>query len=194
MDAKQLKEGDFFEVTGSVFNNIKESWEAVKLNIATFAVLLVIPALLAFGVLALAFIPAVTGKDAGAASAVLIALFGLLAVLIIALIIAPAIVLTQLASVVGKKIEPREAFNAGKKYVVSFVVLGFLSVIAIVLGLLLLIIPGLLAMFFLSLSAYILIDKDLSAIDSMKASYKLTQEYWAGPCRPAWYRISMESL
>ena len=178
MDAKQLKDGDAIEVIGSVFKNIKESWQAVQLNLTTFVILALVPAVLAILVMIVALIPAISGTDAGTASAIFLAVIGLFVVFVIALIIAPAITLTQLDSVVGKKREAKDAFEDGKKFVLRYIALGILCAIVITIGLILFIVPGILAIFFLSLAPYILIDKNLSAIDAMKHSYELTQEYW----------------
>lgn len=178
MDAKQYKEGDIIDIITSVFKNIKESWQAVQLNITTFIILALVPAALAIIVMIMALIPAISGTDAGTASAIFLAAVGLFVVFVIALMIAPAITLTQLDSVIGKKREAKDAFDDGKKFVLRYIALGILCVIVITIGFILFIIPGILALFFLSLAPYILIDKNVSAIDAMKHSYELTKEYW----------------
>lgn len=178
MDAKQYKDGDIIDVIGSVFKNIKESWQAVQLNLTTFVVLALVPAALAMIVMIMALIPAISGTDAGTASAIFLAAVGLFVVFVIALMIAPAITLTQLDSVVGKKKEAKDAFDDGKKFVLRYIALGILYLLAVIVGTILFIIPGILAIFFFSLSPYILIDKNVSAVDAMKHSYELTKEYW----------------
>ncbi len=178
MDAKQLRDGDFFEVTGSIFKNIKESWEAVKLNLVTLLLLYLIPTVLLILATPLLILPAITGTDAGTATAVILMIVGLMAVFVLWLFILPAIVLAQLASVQGKKVEFQDALKQGQKYVLRYIGLGVLSWIAIVAGLIVFIIPGLLIAFFLSAAPYLLVDKNLGVIESMKASYELTKEYW----------------
>ena len=35
MDAKQLRDGDFFDTTGSLFKALQQSFDALKLNVAS---------------------------------------------------------------------------------------------------------------------------------------------------------------
>lgn len=178
MDAKQYKDGDFFEITGSVFKNIKESWEAVKLNLVTFILLYLIPSLLTFLAIPLILLPILAGSDSGSAAGFIIAALFFAVIFVIWLTILPAITITQLASVRGQKIEFQDAFNKGKPFVLRYVGLGILSVIAITIGFIFLIIPGLIAIFLLAFAPLLLIDKNLGIIDAMKESANLAQEYW----------------
>lgn len=178
MDAKQLRDGDFFDTTGKLFKGIQPSFEALKLNIWTFLALIFIPLIIFIVAFPLAFLPLLTGSDSSAAVAVAFAFLVGLAVLVAALIFAPAIVQTQIASVKGQKVEFQEAFNKGMPFVLRFIGLGLLSALVVIVGLILFIIPGLLAIFFLSFAPYILIDKNTGVIDAMKGSYELVKEYW----------------
>lgn len=66
-------------------------------------------------------------------------------------------------------------FRTGTKYLGKFAWLGILGGAIIFAGLLLLVIPGLIAIFLLSLSAQFLLDKDLTAGEALSASYKLVK-------------------
>jgi uncharacterized membrane protein len=63
-------------------------------------------------------------------------------------------------------------------FVLRFIGLGLLSAIVIIFGLILFVVPGVLAIFFLSFAPYILVDKNTGVIDAMKGSYELVKEYW----------------
>lgn len=178
MDAKQLRDGDFFDTTGTLFKALQQSFEALRLNVWTFLALVFVPLLLFIVAFPLAFLPLLTGNDAGKTVAALLAISVGLAVLIISLIFLPALVQTQIASVRGEKVEFKEAFNKGMPYVLRFIGLGLLSAVVIVIGLILFIIPGLLAIFFLSFAPYILVDKNTGVVEAMKGSYEMVKEYW----------------
>ncbi len=178
MDAKSLRDGDFFEVVGEVFKMITPSWEAFKLNVWTFVFLLFVPAILFAIAIPFIVLPFVTGSDAGTALAAILAVVVILVLFVIAVMIIPAFTITQLASVRGQKVSISEAFNKSKPYVLRAVGLLLLSALIIMAGLILLIIPGLLAMFFLSMAFYVLIDKNTGVTDAIKGSYELVKEYW----------------
>jgi Uncharacterised protein family (UPF0259) len=178
MDAKQLRDGDFFEVTGTVFKMINESWEAFKLNVWTFVFLMLIPAILFAIAIPFIVLPFVTGSDAGTAIAALLAVVVVLLLFAIAVMFLPAFTITQLASVRGRQLTIGDAFNQSKPFALRFIGLILLSVLIVGVGLILFIIPGLLAIFFLSLSAYILVDKNVGVVDALKGSYELVKEYW----------------
>lgn len=181
MDSKQLRDGDFFDTLGTLFKAITPSMEALKLNIWTFLLLAVIPGAILLLAVFLAFIPllaASNGSDVvvgvGAFFVFVLSILALLA----ALVFAPAIIQTQIASVKDQKVEFNEAFNKAKPFVLRFIGLGLLAGLVIFVGLLLLIVPGLLAIFFFSYAGYVLVDKNVGVVDSLKASYELAKEYW----------------
>lgn len=178
MDAKQLRDGDFFDTTGVLFKAIKESFEALKLNIGTFLGLVLIPLALFVIALPFVFLPLLTNSKGGTIASVILAIAVFIFVLAVSLVFLPAIVQTQIASVKGQKVGFEHAFNKAKPYVLRFIGLGFLSAIVIILGLILFIVPGLLAIFFLSFAPYILVDKNIGVVESMKASYELVKQYW----------------
>lgn len=178
MNAKELKTDDFFDIVVGIFKMIKESWEAVKLNLLTFILIGLVPLALVAIAIPLVILPLVAGTTTGSAVAFIFAMLMLVLIFLVALLFLPAITLTQLASVRGKKITFSQALEQSKKYVLRFFGLIILSLLVVGVGLLLFVIPGLLAIFFLSFAAYVLIDKDTSIVDAMKGSYELVKEYW----------------
>ncbi len=176
MDSKQLRDGDFFDTLGTLFKAITPSFEALRLNIWTFVLLAVVP----IGILMLSLFTSLTiafATDSSAFGNVLAFIIALVALVVI-LVFAPAIVQTQIASVKGQKVEFSEAFNKAKPFVLRFVGLGLLATLIVGIGLILFIVPGLLAFFFLSYAAYVLVDKNTGIVDALKASYELAKEYW----------------
>lgn len=79
-------------------------------------------------------------------------------------------------SVDGKKPDAAELVEAGKKFWLRqlglFIVIGFI----IVVGLILLIVPGIIAIIRLCMAPYIMFDRDLGIIDSIKASNQLASK------------------
>jgi len=165
---------DFGEIIVSAFKMVTDSWEAFKLNWVTFLILLLIPMLLVWAVVFAMF----AAFSSGSTASYLIAFFIGVVVFIVACILAPATIVTQLASAKGKAVEFSEVFEKSKSVVVPFIGLALLSALVIGVGLILFIVPGLIAAFFLVFSSYILVDKKLGIIESMKASYELVKANW----------------
>ena len=85
---------------------------------------------------------------------------------------------TQLYSAKGKKISVGEAVHKGFPLFLRFLGLIILVVLAVCIGTVLLIIPGILAAFFFSMSTYIMFDKNTGVIEAMKRSYQLVKSNW----------------
>ena len=160
MDAKQLRDGDFFDTTGVLFKALKDSFEALKLNVMTFLGLIVVPLALFIIAVPFVFLPLVTGTKTGLLATGILAFVVFTAIIVVSLVFLPAIIQTQIASVKGQKVSFEEAFNRGLPFVWRFILLGVLSTLVVAVGLILLVIPGLLAIFFLSFAPYILVDKN----------------------------------
>lgn len=171
---KELREGDPFEVWGSIFKLYKGSLEAFKLNWLTFVVLYFLPTVLAALAIPLVILPALSGSRAGGLFAVLVTLV----LMAIILVLGPAYTVTQFESVRGRKIDFEAAFQRGTKYVVRYVLLSFAIFFMIALGLVLLVIPGLLVAFFLGAAPYLLVARNLSISEALRQSYELTKVYW----------------
>ena len=187
--------GDFVEIVTSAFKMYKESWEALKLNLGTFILAIIVPTgIIALGAIIfsmLALAGAYNGSldNTGVSSAsFIIGVLVLLASIVLALIFAPAIIITQLESVKGNKVGFAEMFEKSKKYVLRFIGLGILIGLIVQLPTLLLFMTFVLfplgiawaiaAAFFLLLSPYLLIDKDMGIVDSMKASVDSVKKNW----------------
>lgn len=166
---------DFITIVVNAFKLINESWEALKLNLVTFIVLALVPAILFAAAIPFLLLPAIT--DGGSASMVVMVI-GLIALFIVGCIFLPAITITQIESARGKAIDFSAVFEKSKSLVLPFIGLALLAGLAIGIGFLFFVIPGLILAFFLTFSAYILVDKKLGVIDSMKASFELVKANW----------------
>jgi hypothetical protein len=178
---KKPAEQDFFAVLGDTFKKIKESWEALLLNISTFLIIAIIPMVMVF-VASIFFAGAVASSING--NSLVLGFSGAVAVVLILLaavagvIFLPAITITQLNSVRGKKIEVADAIKQGLPLVLPMLGLAILVGLSVVFGLILLIVPGLLAAFFFSMSLYIYVDNKPGVIESMKQSLELVKNNW----------------
>lgn len=166
---------DFFTIVGNVFKLYEASWNALKLNLATFIVLALIPIILLVVAIPFIMLPFVT--DGGTISVLTTSLV-VVALFIIGCIFLPALTIAQLESAKGNKLDVNQAFERSKSIFLPFLGLVILSAIVIVIGFLFFAIPGLAALFFLSLATYVLVDKKVGVIESMKASFEITKANW----------------
>lgn len=159
-----------------MFQLIHESWEALKLNIGTFIVLALLLALITVvSIPFLLFLPIVTD---GKPVSIFISITVILLLIVIGCILLPAITIAQIESARGNKISVTETLERSKGLFLSYIVLMIIVGLAIVIGFLFFAIPGLLAMFFFSLSGYILVDKKVSSIEAIKGSFELVKSKW----------------
>jgi uncharacterized membrane protein len=186
VNREQLRDGDFFDVTGQVFKYIKESWEAFKLNwpvfvgaiVAIFGVA-IIGSLVATALFGTTLVTTGDQLTTSSFTSVLaVTAFTVLAVSLLVIVIAPLVITAQLASARNKKHSFGEFFAQSKSKILGFLGLSILSGLAVTLGLIFLIIPGLVIAFFLSFAPYIYLDKKIGTVDAMKASYELVKEFW----------------
>jgi len=98
--------------------------------------------------------------------------FGILPLVIILVIIyfAAAVTVLEVRAARGENPIPRLIFAEALKFFVRFIALGFVGGLIILLGLLLLIVPGVIAIGRLAMSPYHMIDKNLGPIEALKAS------------------------
>lgn len=94
-----------------------------------------------------------------------------------AIAIAPASTVVALHSVKEKKIDLLDAIQEGLPFALRIFLMQILTVLIILGGLLLLIVPGVIAFQRLLLAQYYLIDQDLGIIDSLKASWADAKEF-----------------
>lgn len=188
------QELDFFEKVGYAFNLINKSWEALKLNLSTFAMLVFLPLLLVLIASPLFILPAITNNDGVTAVTTALAIAAGILIALILILLVPALTITQLASVQGKKISFEQVYSQSKTYVLRYIGAAILSILIIatpmIISLLLVfIIIGIvllpfafawyiIAPFFLYLVPYVLISENLSVTDSIKRSVELTKTNW----------------
>ena len=164
----------FTEILEFVFKSYKESLDALKLNLGTFVMLAILPFILSM--LALPFL-IVAGRSSSTFMTVLS--FAVMAVLaIISLVFLPAYTITQLESVRGNKVSFGQVFEKSKPLFLPYLGLILLSALAVMVGFVLLILPGIAISLLLTFSGYYLVDKKLGIINSIKASTKLVIENW----------------
>ena len=185
-------EGDFFSLVGEAFKMIGKSWEALKLNLLTFILVSIAPvAVVIAGAMLSGIILAGSsevGSDGVGVAGLFFSMFIMVVALVAALVFVPAITITQLESVKGNKVEFGEVFEKSKKFVLRYIGIGILTGLIVVIPTLLMfftliLIPvgiawAILAGFFLALTPYILVDKDLGIIETIKASYETTKKHW----------------
>lgn len=88
------------------------------------------------------------------------------------LLTAPGFYRLQAQAIQGKEISTSDAFKQGLKRFFRFFATMILAVLAIVLGLILFIIPGLLLLRGFLLAPYYAVDADLSPVEALKQSYR----------------------
>lgn len=81
----------------------------------------------------------------------------------------------ELRSSTGEKPDFNSLFDAGKKYWLRLLGLMIVAGVTIFIGLLLFIVPGIIAIGRLIFAPYIMFDKDMGIVDSMRASAHLTK-------------------
>lgn len=171
---------DFMAVLETTVKSIGASWNALKLNIGTFLGFIV--AIIAVQIIAFIFIFAAIFNMAATGSVNAFALLFLvligLALILVSLIISIGVIHTQIASVRGEHIGFSKVVEDTKPLIFRYLGLSILYAIIIFVGFLLLIIPGILAAFFLSMSMYILVDQNTGVIESLKKSYELVKGHW----------------
>lgn len=99
-----------------------------------------------------------------------------LGLLIFAVLYAMRTVL-ELRTAQGKKLSLGEVYAESKQFIVPLFLQAVVIILIVTLGLILLIIPGLIALGRLITAPYLLVDKNLGVMDSIKASFKLSTHY-----------------
>lgn len=151
---------------------IQPSANALGINIGTlFALwglllspaLLIIPALIVGLVLKMNTIAFALGAVA------------VVAMIAISLLCIPAYTIILLASAKGEKVTLRSVLTQGRKYIWRLVGLGILTVLAVLGGIILFVIPGLVFIGWFALASYVLVSEDLGVVASMKRSRALVR-------------------
>lgn len=186
---------------GSVFDLPEKSWNLVKKNWQMFAVVNILSLL--SGVLAIFSDPPKEENNLNffeSTSSLLLGpglgfFIGLGVIIVLAFIVASIFLLAMSTSLelrASKNEKPSfdTLFQTAKKFWLRqlglFIVMGFI----ITIGLILLIVPGIYAIGRLIFAPYLMFDKDLGIIDSLKASANLTK----GNAGPVWASIGLTIL
>lgn len=161
------------------FELFEPSCRVILNNFKDFAMLLGVPFILAIlsGLFQMSNQPAAnhTYTISGAA----LALSAL--TVLITLLIAPGLIVLQLACVRMQKTTAGEAFQKGLRYFWKLIGLGIVLAIALVVALILFIVPFFLLLPRVVLSTYFLIDRDMGIFDAIRASneaYKKHHGIW----------------
>lgn len=180
---------EILTVWANAFKLLKQSWQGVKLNLGTFLLLYLTPFILVAILLAI-LLPAiglgalltngeVDFSNASVTATAGVAIFiGLLGLIVLSVYLSIASIITQFKSIRGEKIGFVDAINQSSDYFWRFIGLAIVSSLIILAGLILLILPGLLAIFFLLLASYFLIDKNTTIREALKGSFEITKANW----------------
>lgn len=167
------------------FKLLGPSWQSVKLNLGTWVVSVIIYSL-ALGLLFLVptTVAAITGVSSGQIGAGVIA-FALasLIVLIPGLYLAARFsgLFTNLIleGIRGHKLGFKQAWGAGKPFGWRLLGAGLLVGLTIAFGLVLLIIPGIIALAWFAMTPYVIVNENKGIIDAMKRSKQLAAgRFW----------------
>ena len=172
----------------SAFDLFPKSARIVQGNIGTFAILYIIPLLSGLGSLRTdsnideqSFrnfannFSGLPGYGTGALIGLGIVLFVI--ILAVYLIVNAMKYSLELKSAQGKKLKLEQLWPYAKKYWLRLVGLFILMGLYIIIGFILLIIPGFIAIRRYMLAPYVLIDKDMSIPDAMRESARISKPY-----------------
>jgi hypothetical protein len=160
----------------SAFSLFEPSWEAIKLNFGTFLVLLlaVLGAISVAALIGLLF--ATAFKDTPVLLYSALAVLGV-ALLGVCMVLAPATVHVQIKSAQKTTVGFNNALEQGKKYIWRFWGMSLLVGLIVIVGFILLIVPGIFMIKRYLLASYFLVDKDLPIGEAMRASAEASKKY-----------------
>lgn len=168
---------DFFGLTSDVFKLIRPCYEALRLNLSAFLAIALIPMVIVMLALGVVGVPVLTSHEFSTINIVALAVLGVF--LITAMIFLwPAMIITQLESVRGKKVDFHDVLKQASKIALPFVGLSLLMGLITIVGFVLLVIPGFLAIFFLTMATYVYVDKKPGIKEALKQSYEITRANW----------------
>lgn len=175
MADKKGSQEDFVDLLVNTFKLIGNSWNALLLNLWTFVLISLVPALVIIMAIIFVIIPFLSNGD-GRIITIVLATLAVVIALVVAFLFLPAITITQLASARGEKVEFSEVFKKSRALALPFLGLAIIVGLTVIFGLVLLIIPGIVAAFFLSMAMFILVDKNPGVINAYRQSYYLVKE------------------
>jgi hypothetical protein len=174
------------KTVGSVFDLPEKSFNIVKENWQMFAIVNIL------SLISAAF--ALTGADkdnnnmysnsnfglasGGELAAVLgLGLIFFLVLVALSIFLYAMSVVLQVRASKGQRPNFNELVEGGKKYWLRIIGLSILSGIIVVVGLILLIIPGIIAIGRIAMAPFHMVDKDLGVMDSLKASNEMGKKH-----------------
>lgn len=157
----------------SAFSLFKPSWEGLQQNLLELIVIFIVPTLVMVLLASLAGFRDNSG-DMHHVSGGLGIVVAVLAILYAALL-GPAIVHIQLKSSKHEKATYASAWATSAKYWLRFLALSIMVGVTVLVGFILLIVPGIIFLKRYYLSHYALIDQDLGLVESMKKSNELSR-------------------
>lgn len=163
----------------SAFDLFKPSWEGVKLNIVELIMVFLVPMVVLSIYFLIALAAAGLSSDASTGEvnifgAILLGI-GVLAAIVYAVLLGPTLVHIQLKSARLQRVSYDDIWAASKKFWWRYLVLSLAVGLTILVGLILLIVPGIIFLRRYFLSSYALVDQDLGIGASMRASNKLSR-------------------
>ena len=172
-EAKETETRALPELPGA-FELFRPSWQALRRNLFTFFYLPVLPLIVAMCATVLAFGTAysrvhvfffVVGVAAGATALVLF------------LVALPAMTYVQMRSAQEQRVEFGEALAAGRRYFWRLWGVRIASSFLILVGFILLVVPGLFMMRRYLLAPYFAIEENLGVFDAMGRSAMISRKY-----------------
>jgi hypothetical protein len=153
------------------FALVMPSWNAVKRNLWTLIAPGLIIAVLA---VVLGLVIGFSAAKLGSGGVIGLLLLGLV-VLVAVLVLLPYSTIVMLASAKGEKISISEAAKRSPQYALRVLGAAILTALAVVGGLILLVVPGLIFAAWFSLASYLIVNENLGAIEAMKRSKELVK-------------------
>ncbi|MCB9519437.1 MAG: hypothetical protein H6699_01010 [Myxococcales bacterium] len=162
-------------------NVIGDTWASFRSNAAGILLL----CLLASTPLIAATVWEINVSDGGALqeitrSLVAAKLAGMAAQLIVGTLVTAAVTSLSLIEAQRGVTDIGEALRAAATKLPRLAVLSIVQFLVVFVGMLMLVIPGIIAALRLSLAAPILMDRDVTPIDACRQSWSLTRPHWAG--------------
>ena len=142
----------------------KYSKAAIKLNIKTYVVLLLISGL----------INTFTNMLGGSKPSAMLFIASTLSILL-GVVISIAVIVVYLAGINNKKVSVSEALNGISKYIVNYVIAAIIVGVAALASFLLFIIPAFFVIPRLIFAPYLVIDKDMGGVDAVQASWSMSK-------------------
>ncbi|HVC36134.1 MAG TPA: YciC family protein [Candidatus Dormibacteraeota bacterium] len=167
----------------SAFGLFKLGWEALKVNAQTLVLLGLFSIFLFFCVGLIGFIfsgpPSLSGHMNASHFGPILVSYAVAMLLFLGLF-GPATAFTQIESAKQNKVGFKEALGKGTHLAFRFIGLSILVAIIVIIGLVLLFIPGVLMIKRYLMSPYLLVDKDLSVAEAMRQSAALSKQHSQG--------------